>query len=740
MNTGQDADVPKVVEACLEIYGATMAGRQPRVGELRRLGVFADLLIVPNTGWRVDGLARLQILCAELLDCFVADGLRSTSFSKVDVRHLLGRWTGVDTSPMSISGARTTLAVDGGTPPSETLVRKWRTELYVSPPVLELVRDRLARTGEIPLPSTTGVGDLLVWESDPAAWPPTQYWIQLREILLARTDLPRGLRDQLRIFEDQLLLAARDRAAQRADEYLMDAVTPHPEPDLGGYILAPEHAWRWFRQKALLQWNVNYRIAPPRTVEVPVTVEGNEKFVMPYRRRAAAAMQLALGRLVTQPAEVNGLLRHLYGADERMRQTVRSMSMVEDLFLVDRSFGRPIAMEGTGDMPLLRADAPDDLETRIHDLTKEASLLRDRLSRQGAALALAEIYCTERAGISLEPSVDPALLLELDLADHSVDWDLVSLSTSNEGRLLRSRFRQAVRMPVNTSFSRNAGLRLHRHRSEMVAATKRRDWRTAIEVGNMAWSEAGNLVEVGKLTGVYALECQQQIALGLAGVWVKQAEDCLLAVDQAHLAMPYQRYLTEALVWSRRANDMLADLVVIGLPAKRGEDGRIGYVRWTAHTPTLLMRAQLAALTAAASGLCRRDDLVDPSAPAAVGLDEADRLYLQMITNKYAGPGLTVQLAFWTALLHEDLRLPVAAPGSVSKRIEQLDLLHCTPDAPQQSVQLDFADVTVALRRHGYNANILGKLHKGTRVHEYLSNVHPGFACWSTGWRAAGGT
>ncbi len=350
----------------------------------------------------------------------------------------------------------------------------------------------------------------------------------------------------------------------------------------------------------------------------------------------------------------------------------------------------------------------------------------------------AQAYCDERARISLERPVDPALLLELDLADHSVDWDIVSLSPTPEGKQVRDRFRRATRMPKHTPFSANAGLRLHRYRSEMVAATKRRDWQKATQSGNVAWAEVSHLIEDGKLTGTYALECQQQIALGLAGVWVKQAEECLLVVDGEHLNIPFGSYMIEALLWSGKATEMLGQLVKGGLPARRGEDGRIGSVRWTGHTPTLLLRAQLAALTATESGLCNRMDLNHPRTPS-VGPDEADELYLQMIKNRYASPGLSLQLAFWSALLHCDRRIPVAEPGTVSKAIERLDLLHCPPDDPQESVQLDFVDVTTQLRRHGYDANVIGRLRKGTQVYDYFSAVHPGFADWLTSWCAAGG-
>ncbi len=344
MNAVQAEDVTVVVNACLDIYTSAMSGKPVRAGELRKLGALAGILVTPTPAWRVDGLARLQGLCGDLLDRFVADGLGRSEILKDDTRQLLGRWVGVDTSPMSVNGARTAVAA-GGAAPSESLVRKWRRDLGVSSPVLELARERLAEQHESPV-DLSRLSDLPIWESDPFTWPPTQDWIQLRDVLLTSDEMPKGLRDPLRSFEDQLQLAARDYAGQQADEYLMAAVTPHPEPDLGGYILAPEHAWRWFRQRALRRWEVDYRIAPPRLVQIPVSLDGPGQFVLQYRRRAAAAMQLALGRAMTNRKNVRGLLAHHYALDGRMRQAVRRMGLVEELFLPSRTFGRPIVVRG----------------------------------------------------------------------------------------------------------------------------------------------------------------------------------------------------------------------------------------------------------------------------------------------------------------------------------------------------------------------------------------------------------
>jgi hypothetical protein len=114
-----------------------------------------------------------------------------------------------------------------------------------------------------------------------------------------------------------------------------------------------------------------------------------------------------------------------------------------------------------------------------------------------------------------------------------------------------------------------------------------------------------------------------------------------------------------------------------------------------------------------------------------------DDRYLEMITNRYVGPSVALRLAFWSSLLHIDGKLPVAPPGKVSKAIERLDILHCSPDEPEQLAKLDFAAVTTTLRRLGSNATFLGKLRRGSQVHKYFTHARPGFDDWLISWKAS---
>jgi hypothetical protein len=283
---------------------------------------------------------------------------------------------------------------------------------------------------------------------------------------------------------------------------------------------------------------------------------------------------------------------------------------------------RPVTLRGVGDVDLWREEYKPDLGQQIAGLSTLAAMVRQNIGTADSAIPLGAVYCDQRAKVDRAKRVDGRLLLELDLADHSVDWDLVNLSPFPEGAKLRRRFLHITYLPPGSPLSPNPGLRLHRLRSGMVEATKRRDWRKAVRCGHAAWIESSLLLDDGLLVGDYALECRQQIALGLAGAWVKQAETCLLVMDRDHCALAPEIYISEALRWSERATSLLTALATNGLPNRRGVDGRIGTVTWTGQTPTLLLRAELTALTAIQSGLCRRNDLDGVCASSAITLGE----------------------------------------------------------------------------------------------------------------------
>lgn len=728
------------LDAGLELFTATMRGGRIKPGQLGRAGPAAGLFVDADGRWRPDGLARAHSFYSELLERFTETGTRRVGSPNALVRDLLGRVTGLTASPMSVNGALTATGEAVGGPSAGT-ISNWRRALPRNPEVHEVARVRLpSLDGELPpMPR----GELPLWESDPRHWPAAQDWVRIRGVLLAHPIVPLDLRQAMEHNEPELLVTVvRDRAGAAAEAYLAAAVTPHPEPDLGGYTLAPEHAWRWFRQKALCQWQAEVEFLPPRSIELPVADIAQGRFVNQYRRRAAAAAQLHFGRVVSHRKHIAEVLRLLTLEDESIRRQLRANGRLERLFLYS---GRSLesaspTVTRARSMDMVREDAASDQEELVASFTSYAKNIRASLREQqerGNALALATVYSDQRGKLDLTQLTDPRLLLELDLADHSVDWDLVPLSTTRGARGLRDAFLKATSNRSDAPMSANPGLRVHRFRSRMVEETKAGRWGSSVQFGRLAWTEANSLINEGLLHGDYAVECLQQIALGLAGVWVKQAERCLLAQDRDHCSIPPEVYVRSALLWSERANAMLGKLVGHGLPAVRGVDGRIGSVAWTAHTPTLLLRAQLAALTAVQSGFCRSTDVIVDTSMRPVSVDQAEHLYLAAVSNKYAQPGVILQLAFWTSLMHSGRTVPVAPPGEVATTIERLDILHCPPDEVQQRVHLDWAEITIRLRERNYNANILGRLRPGSLVHTYFADIHTGFASWVASWQAS---
>ncbi|WP_410644964.1 hypothetical protein [Amycolatopsis sp. lyj-346] len=726
----------------LAVFRDALEGKSVRAGRLGELGPVSGLLVDTATGWRVDALARTHRFYAALLEEFRTKGTAKPQFglSSDYMQRVVGFTNGIRCSPVSVAEARRLAgAAETGRNYEIGTMKNWAWMVVKDPAVqsraVELLGDPVRSAG------TPGLGALPTWPDDPRLWPGAREWERLRAILLER--LPHLIAAEWQASMPELLPdLVRQIAGDQAYRYLVVAKSP-----------AAQKAGRWLRHRALRAWQRDV-VVPSEEVSVEPARSTNT-FPEKDRRRAAAAVQLSFGQAVHAarrlPAlvaarSVDDLVLGAYrtwvplpGTSILLSTDVQLSVQLAKLGAVLRSTPRDPGLLRAGPLPerMMRGEEYSDPEALVHDLTQTAANLRARLRREDAPVA-ARLYC---AGRRLVTTREPKLILEVDLADHSVDWDLVGLTGGAEGAELRHEFRRSVETaPLPPSG--NPGLRVHRLRSEMVLATKNNRWQAGLIHGMDAFVQSHELRKAGVLRGEYFLETVQQIALGLAGLWTKQAEQCLLVEDLETLTAPPAYFIRHALWWSTHASNLL-ELLRDELPEVRGVDGRIGNIRWVSQTPTLVLRAQLCGLSALRAGICRSRDLVSdelPMPPAVlVSLDEVDRLYVSMLSDEYVHPGLALQLALWCSLLHPDARLPVVPAGQVSQKVEELDVLHCAPDAPDQSVRLDLADTTRQLRRHNYDANIIGRLSTSSMLYRYFTSVHPQFGAWLASWRGSRG-
>lgn len=731
---------------------ATSSGLGVQPGRLGTLGPLAHLLVAKGK-WRVDGPARLRRLLRDLVEIYRADALQDLPSEQVEHHCKAVDWSlGLSRFPLSReeAGARS-----GPTPAGEGTVRLWERRVFEraacstrGTEFLSALVEAAPSTAELPRAPSSPWSSL---EEAPRDWPPQEARNELlvrltsalENHLHVESGLPRANPAQLPpLSDDRLLAAARQLALRDAERYLSDRD--------GGckarLFLRHEIAGPWHREGYLSMWDPSDAV--PGT-PVPARTR--------FREIAAAALQAAFGDLLsasgTRSVFDAVIARHLRMYVEQLAHLMTETDSVRQV-----EFPTALArLLRTPEPPHARLSAASKgLEASLRSPERNGDPVRDCNLLESLARASRESSGDERCEhiqryIEIRRHMDLSRLAQwrrdhVELADHSIDWDLVSVTNHSRGSALRGAFDQS-RAYNHTPDDLHPGLRTHRLRSRSVTASKREIWHEALRFGDRALVELWQRETAGDLTDdAEAIEAREQTMLAMAGLWTRLSERVLLTDERTKLPHSVAHFVRNALWYSACA---VGELTLIqqrhglGVGDHRFDTGRISHDRWTVQPQFVSCRAHLVACTAVAAGLCSTQDLTErtghqpPAVPA--DLTSLDEAYLNLLRNKrlvYGNRGQILQLALWTALLHPDLRLPVLEdPREAARELDDLEFLHCHPNRPALTVKLDLLAITDSLKRHNYDASIIGRLPVTSPVYRALQHLNPEFAGWQADWR-----
>jgi hypothetical protein len=372
---------------------------------------------------------------------------------------------------------------------------------------------------------------------------------------------------------------------------------------------------------------------------------------------------------------------------------------------------------------------PKDLDRRVAWLLETASLMREDPQH---AEGYASSYLAARLDLELGPDSLLAAI-HLALADQSASLDIAKLGNAE----LLGKLRRAIEATGKRADSGHAYAVLI-DRDLGIIELNGRGEHYALAMVSLGFKNLNHLLEQRLVDARSGMEVRHQLALAAAGQFVRLVERRLTSIaPEIKQASSQAAY---SLHFATTTAKLLEELDGrFPLPATRREGhetGRISAASWQIRTRVIVLRCQLAAITALESGVARPEGLrTRDGMVKAPDMTDAIACYLDLVARPEVGSAdvrEVMSLGMWLALLNRG-RIPVGYELTPALRdLEITPLIDAVVDGmhPTSVADRPFNLMRVAEWLGSQHWGVIGRVPVESPVGVMIEDRYPGYATW----------